>query len=399
MKMKRPLLLGSLLALLAVFWGVSMARDRQFRNWIASAPRNEVEAHLATHPDQTDALLRLSFLLRNAGEREAAEKRARRAIEVAPNEERCWTEFSRAASDDKEAIRGLEGFLKVKPESASVRAELARRHLLSGDVAAARTLLEKTLRDSPDSPDGNRVQGDAFAALRQPVDAEKAYRKALSLKDDAETRLALARTLIPLQRYTEIEALCAPVVKAGASPEISQEQRAQALIYAAGGRLYAPLTPQEAAALQERLREADSLSAALRAEERFLAPYFLGESFLRTGNPREAIEPLERSVKLNPMFPGALFSLARAYRLAGDETKADSIAARHIRVSRLLGDLEMYSNRLAQKPGDSEATLRLAGTFEELGNVEQAVSLYRQLAATQGEPAERARKRLKALGR
>ncbi len=394
--MKRPLLLVSTLAVLATVWGVTIARDRQFRSWIATAPRNEAEAYVASHPDQPDALLRLAFLLRSAGEREAAERRARHAVEVAPSDERCWVEYSRAASDDKEAIRGLEGFLKLQADSAPVRAELARRYLLAGDVSTTRPLIEKALQASPESPDANRVQGDLFSVLRQLPDAEKAYRKSLALHDDNETRLALARTLIPLQRYAEIAGLCAPVVKAGVSSEISQEQRAEALVYTAGGRLYAPLTPQEIEGLQAQLREADSLSNALHAEERFLAPYFLGESFLRSGRPKEAIEPLERSVKRNPMFPGSLFSLSRAYRLAGESAKADSATVRHARISRLLGELEMYSNRLTQKPDDAEAMLRLAGTFEEMGNKGQAISLYRKLAA-QEKYADTAQKRLKAL--
>ncbi|GDX40380.1 hypothetical protein LBMAG21_06720 [Armatimonadota bacterium] len=394
--MRRSLLLVSALVVIIVVWGTTLVRDSRWRKWIATAPRSEVEAYVTAHPDQPDALLRLTTLLRNAGEWEAAEGRTRHAVEVAPNEERCWVEYSRTIRDDKEVIRGLEGFLKIQPESASIRAEAARHYLLTGDMSTAQTLIDKALQLSPESSSAYRIQGDLMTALRQLPDAEKAYRKSLALQDDNETRLALSRTLIPLQRYEEIAGLCAPIIRAGSSPELSQEQRAQALIYTAGGRLYSPLTSQEIEILQSQLREAGTLSNALRAEERFLSPYFLGESFLRLGKPKEAIEPLERSVRLNPMFPGSLFSLSRAYRLAGETKKAETATAQHTRISRLLGELEMYSNRLTQKPDDAEAVLRLAGTFEELGNKGEAVSLYQRLVS-QGKYVDLAQKRLKAL--
>jgi len=394
--LKRTRLLFALLFLAALTWGVLLLRDHQWHRWLATASKEDLERYVADHPDQPEALVRLGVLDRNAGKRAEAEKLLRHAVELAPGEETDWTELSRTLTDDREAIRELERFLNAMGDRAPVLAELARRYLQIGDAATARTLTEKATALAPESPDAWRIRGDVMAATRQSPEAEKAYRKALSLRDDTETRLSLARLWIPLQRYSEIIEICSPIVKAGASPDISGEQRARALLYTAGGRLYDPLTPEEIATLQAQLREADALSAQLTAGERFLPPYFLGESFLRSGKPKEAIPFLERSVREGPMFAGSLYSLARAYRLSGDTAKADAATARHTRLSRILGELEIYNNRLQQRPDDAETTLRLAGTLTEAGNITDAAQIYQRLIS-QGKFVDTAQRRLKEL--
>jgi tetratricopeptide (TPR) repeat protein len=185
-----------------------------------------------------------------------------------------------------------------------------------------------------------RVLGDVASALGNWPLAESQYKKALTLRDDPETRLALARIWIPLQRYGEIIEICSPIVDPRKSADISVEQRARALVYTAGARLYEPLTATEIGQLQQQLREADALAERMPQSERFLPPYFMGESLLRSGKPKEAIPFLERSTGLAPMFAGSLYSLARAYRLAGETTKADLAQARHEQLSKHLTELE-----------------------------------------------------------
>lgn len=384
------------LLLLVVAWGALAFRDRRRHLWLQTARRAELQRYVSIHSEDPEAMVRLGILLRNSGETSEAEKRIRRAVEIAPNDERNWVEFSRTVTDDQEVIQRLRNYLQLKPDSAPVLTELARHYLQVGDEASARKLIEQAIQRSPELPEAWRVRGDLNAVRRQSPDAEKAYRKALALRDDRETRLSLARLLIPFQRYAEIIALCAPIVKAGPSADIPMDQRARALLYTAGGRLYDPLSPDSLALLQAQLREADSLAGHLTPGERFLPPYFLGESYLRAGKPAEAIPFLERSVAAGPLFAGSLYSLARAYRLTGDVRKADLVSARHARLSRILSELEMYNNRLEQRPDDAETMLRLAGTLTEAGNTSDASQIYQRLI-DQGKFVETAQKKLKAL--
>ncbi len=394
--MKRPVILGAMLVLTSLFWVGLIARDRMAHRWIETASRDELQHYVRDHPDRAEALIRLSGMLRAEGDQVEAERLARRAVQVAPGDEASWVALSRADADDREATQGLQNFLKIKPDSAPVMAELARRYMASRDVAGARALADKAVQAQPELPDAWRVRGDVMGALRQEPEAEKDYKKALSLRDDPETRLALARTLIPLQRYPEILALCAPIITPERTAEVSSGQRARALLYSAGARLYDPLTTVELAAVQAQLKEVDSLSSWLPAEERFLPPYFLGESWLRLGRPALAIEPLKRGIAAGPMFAGGLYSLSRAYRLAGDPAKAKETAAKHARLSRILSEVEMYGSRLEQRPNDSDTMLQLAGALTEAGNTADAEQIYRRLIAN-GQAVQTAQHRLDTL--
>ena len=166
--MKRSVLLIVLLFLVALTWGGLRLKDRQWHQWLATARRDELEKYVADHRDQTEALVHLAILLRNAGERERAETLVRHAVEVAPNEETNWVEFSRTLTDDQEAIRGLEGFLKVMPDSAPVMAELGRHYLQIGDAATARTLLVHNPCDDRRAGRRGARKSDARCRERRP---------------------------------------------------------------------------------------------------------------------------------------------------------------------------------------------------------------------------------------
>lgn len=393
--MRRSHVLPALLAAAVLAWGGLNWQSSRHRAWLAGASRAELQGYVAAHGDDAAALTRLSLLTLRAGDRAEAERLARRAVQSAPNEEEAWVAFSRAASDEHEAIDGLNGYLKTNPERAPILAELARHTLRMGDAGAAPALAERALKASPASPEAWQARGEILAAERRLAEAADCYRKSLAARDDAETRLALARTLIPLQRYAEIVELCRPLL--GVSDgSLSPELRARALVYFAGSRLYDPLDAAAIDDLQRQLREADSLSDRLAPEERFLAPYFLGESYLRQGKPREAIPLLERSVAAGSMFAGNRYALARAYRMAGERDKADTAARQHIRISKNLSDLEMYSHRLEERADDADAMLHLADALADTGSMEQARALYERLI-TQGKHTGEAKRKLNTL--
>lgn len=394
--MKRFAALAAVLIVCLALWGAIQVRDRNRQRWIETAPRTDLAGYVAGHPDDADALARMSRLLRNAGEKAEAEKLIRRAVAIAPHVDDNWVEFSRSVSGDREADEALQGFLRVNPDSAPVLSELARRSLRGGDIDGARSQAEKATKVSPGSPEAWRSMGEVLAAERNMPKAEEALRRSLSLRDEADTRLSLAHILIPLQRYAEIMGLCEPMVRAPKSQDISLEQRARALAYYAGSRLYEPLSREEQISLRAQLLEADSISSSLPPDERFMPAYFMGESCLRSGKPKDAIPFLERSAAAAPAFPGALYSLARAYRLSGDVAKANSTASRHTRLSRLLGDLDSYRSRLEQRPDDEKALFSLADTLNEMGNTADAARIYQRLIS-QGRSAELAKRKLEAL--
>jgi len=344
-RLKQTCIVLTVAILAAAAFAVVRLREYRLRRWIAAAPRTELLRYISSHPDQPDALRRLGILDRNTGEVGESAKLLQRAVEAAPGDEANWVELSRTLNDGQVTMQKLQSYLSIEPDSAQIMAELARRKLQVGDISTAASLASKAVKLTPDSPDAQRVMGDVAAAAGNWPRAESLYKRSLSLHDDPETRLALAHIWIPLQRYGAIIEICSPIVTAGRSPEISVEQRARALVYTAGAQLYQPLTPAEMANVQQQLREADALSERLPQAERFLPPYFMGESLIKSGSPKEAVPFLERSSSLAPMFAGSLYSLSQAYRLSGQTAKADAALTRHGQLVRQLTDMEKANDR------------------------------------------------------
>lgn len=343
--MKRSMLLLAVLVALALGWGGLQWRERVRQQWLSTASVDALRTEARSHPDQADLLARAGTLLNEAGETAEAEPMLRRAVDLDPSADRAWVELSRSTNNDAAAIETLRQGLRACPDSAAVQAEMAHRLLLAGHGQEARDAVTALTESHPNSAEAWAAYGEVMAAARRQTDAENAYEKSLRLRDAPETRLALARSLIPLQRYDRVRALCAPLVQATPALRVSKAQRARALIFYSGARLNGPLAPSDLTAIQEHLREAEALSPQLAEGERFLPSYFLGECALRAGRPAEAIPRLERSVALGPQFPGSLYSLARAHRLAGHTAKADEALARHAKLSRSLTALDAASSR------------------------------------------------------
>ena len=302
-----------------------------------------------------------------------------------------WREWLDGASRSE-----LESYSRSAGGDPQTAAKLAHQYLQEGADEQAKALMTEATQRFPQSPEILRSSGEILLSERRLPEAEKALRESLALKDDSETRLLLARVLTPLQRYPEIAALCAPLIASAPALTATPQQRASAVVYSAGARLNGPLTPAELQGIQSQLREAALPSSALPPEERFLADYFLGESLLREGKPGEAIPSLEKSVAQNPNFPGAIYSLARAYRLSGDEAKSKDLFARHERMSRLMSELDSLNTRLEQRPDDAETLLRMADALVEAGNPSQAAQIYRRLIVA-GKSKDIAQRKLQAL--
>jgi tetratricopeptide (TPR) repeat protein len=390
---RTALLLGAL-ALAIVVWGGLRLRDSAREQWIASASVDQLEAAAKTHPDEADVLARLGTQLLESGNTARAEPLLSRALELDPSSDRRWTEHSKSILGDREAIEHLNQGLKAIPDSPAILAEIARRELAAGDGQRARDTAATATTASPSSPEAWTAYAEVMAAFHRQDDAVTAFRRALGLRDTAEARLALARTLVPLQRYDEVIELCSPLTVARPPVAVSKRQRALALTYSSGARLNGPVTAAEMNAILVQLQEAQGLTSELDRGAQFLPSYFLGQCLLRLGRAREAIPPLERCVALGPQFPGGFYALARAYRVAGHADRAE--AARHAELSRALVALEGLNSRLEQHPDDPEALLQTARSLTEIGERSQAADIYRQLIAT-GRLTKQAQSGLDAL--
>lgn len=152
-------------------------------------------------------------------------------------------------------------------------------------------------------------RGLVYAFLGQADRAEESFKKALSLQDTPEVRMALAELYLGAGRLDE-----------------ALEQYAKAL----------PLSPKNA---DLRVRYASALLLKGKAEEAVrvleeghrLKPldaegwYTLGQAYLSLGRAKEAGVALENAIALAPLrFPAAYFYLGQIYMALGDWQKAKS---------------------------------------------------------------------------
>lgn len=89
-----------------------------------------------------------------------------------------------------------------------------------GDLPAALSLYEKAIAAFPEFPEAELQRGNALLALKRPDDAEKAFRKALELREDWTLAMSnLGSLLVERGKYDEAEAL---LTKALESDDMNQ---------------------------------------------------------------------------------------------------------------------------------------------------------------------------------
>ena len=307
------------------------------------------EASLASavkdNKDDAGAAAALAGYKLRAGNKAEAETLLKHAAEIEPENPEIWMLLGETIADDREAINALESFEKLHPENGEIIAAVSRRCLHAGDANLALVNAQKAVKASPDSAICLTALADAEAASGNATAAEKDYKTAIEKGDEPDARLGLARILIPLQRYSEIDLVCSPLLTLPAPQKISLEQSARATAYMVGAMFAAVDTPENRARLETTIAKMNALEANLPPEERFLPPYFTGEYLLRGSKPAEAIPLLQKSVQLGPEFPGSLYSLSRALRLAGKAKEADAALAAHAKLIQRHAAMESAADR------------------------------------------------------
>lgn len=393
---RRILVLVITLVVLLVVWGGATWQAGSRADWLNRASREELEAEVKKQPNDANVQGRIGEMLVSQGELEAAVPYLQRALELDPGTEVRWTTLSLALRDHQAAFEKLEQALKAFPDSPTVHAELARRTLMTGQAEKARAMSEKNIKDYPDSYLVWEVHGQIMAAFQKQKDVEEAFQKSLALKDNAQTRLSLAATYIPLQQYDKIVPLCAPLIQQPSPLSPTPSQRALALVYHCGSRLNQPLSKSERDSILRQIEELVSQQKLLPMEKQFLPTYFLGQAMLLDNKPDLAISPLEQTVKLNPQNPGGLYLLTSAYRRSGRKQQADATQAKHKRMTQALTRIEQINIQLEKNPENADALLDMAKSLQEIDNREQAIQVYQRLISL-GKHTAQAQKALETL--
>jgi tetratricopeptide (TPR) repeat protein len=102
-------------------------------------------------------------------------------------------QFELAQNDYEQAIAQERRALSFAPEQTGLLLDLAYLHLRRSEYKAALEYLERARRTAPDSPDVAKLSGWAYFGLNKLDQAVAEWRRALSLRPDAEVQAALEK--------------------------------------------------------------------------------------------------------------------------------------------------------------------------------------------------------------
>lgn len=287
-------------------------------------------------------------------------------------------------ADLREAYVQLMKARQVNPDSLDVHLDLARLAVRQAKFDDAVKEVDEALRIQPTNAEAWLVKAAVYEQAKQPKKAEETYRLGIAATpDNLRLRLATALFLVQDKRFDEGERLLLddyqarpadhPLRKeyeeqiprfylaagradkalewygarAKADPKDARSRQAIALIYLGRSRfeeaaaavedLKSVVGPSNAQVLKiegemlcQRRQFKDALKKLLEAEKTETKDpdiqYYIGVSYLRSGDARRALEPLKRVSAQFPANARASRALAEAYYTLGEFEEAKKLA-------------------------------------------------------------------------
>ena len=269
--------------------------------------RAKIDALLAKHPANAEALLLKGNLLSIEGDSSNALAQFSKAIEAKPNFLPAYSAIITSllqSNKPEEAAKQLDALKKVAPKHPQTFFLDAQLNYQRKDFKTARESAQQLLRATPNNPNALQIAGAIEYQLRSYLQAETYLAKALQISPD----LMLGRRL-----------LVASHLRSG------QPRKALEV-------------------LQPALPKIDMDSALLA---------LAGEVYLQTGDANKAAEYFEKASKLAPENPARKTSLALAHLAQGNSDNA-LLELEQISVSDkgITADLALISAYLQKKQLD-----------------------------------------------
>ena len=329
-------LLGLGLAGAVLVSGALWARRQWDPARFRAFPRLRLEAWVADHPDDADALYELGRRYRQEGQ----------------------------LTDARQA---LERAARLEPGNARLLSDLGELYAAGGDYPRAQALFEQAVRLRPDLSRPHRSLGDLAGISRNYALAIQHYRQALALRpDDVRALTSLGSAYADSLNRGEAEAAFRKAI--ALAPRSSEPyQRLGLALYKfndyAGAR----------AALQHFDR------AVARGYSGGEADYGRGLVYLRRKDYPHAMAALEAAIQRDGGGEDARYRLVRAYFAAGQTAKGQGMLKQFERFKQTEPETRRLSYRLALQPGDTAARRRLARLCVETGRYREALLQYRVL--------------------
>jgi tetratricopeptide (TPR) repeat protein len=258
----------------------------------------------------------------------------------------------------REAVDAYKKALAFEPDNSSAHRNLGIVYVKIGSYKDAAFHLEKSIDAYNNNFDSNFYLGEAYRGLENYAEAIFRYKRALKIKENNSKALkALAWSYFKIRYYSEA------LVTAKQLSQVSPKDEQSSIILA---RTLLKL---------KRGRDALTIlrSAKSNANEN-TAPFFEsveGDILLELGDQEGSMNSYLAALKSQPLLPGALLGIGKAFMAKNDMGKAISYMERALRV----------------KPNLTEAQYLLGKAYESVDKDKSAryYQLFAKQAATDPE--------------
>ncbi len=293
---------------------------------------------LEQDPDSVYLNQRMALLLKELKDYKTAAEYARKSIELDPDDMESRiiiAEIYESLGDQESAIREYEKILEADPDQQRARITLASIFIREGRYDSALMHLDRLIEQDPRLLMAHYYRGRIHFELGNYVEAEKSYLDALKLEDRMEPALLDLGTLYEQSPDTQEKAVQVYQRLLSFNPEnLLARGRLLEVYY----RLHQEeMAQDQIEAIKKRSRPGDPVRR------------ILGLTYLRHGEPVEAISELAPVVSFWPGDHEARYYLAAAY----EENKEWEKALHHFRLinetSRYFVNTQKYIAYILEK--------------------------------------------------
>ncbi|HEY3234511.1 MAG TPA: tetratricopeptide repeat protein, partial [Polyangiaceae bacterium] len=430
---------------------LAIACGRVFAEQLNSPERAEAayEMVLQVDPEHGGALEALARLRETAGDADAALKAIEALAVRAATPEAKAEQLVRAAKlfearrDLDSAIERYKRALDASPKQLSIATALREAYVARGDINAAVKLIGWEI----DQTEGDRAKGKLagemavllYSRLQDAKRAEEAGRRAVALDPtNVGGRTVLGDVSFDAQKF--LEAAVNYEVVADRADSLPKEEATRVLVRyvdalsqsGSSDKALAPvatllrIAPEDIKALEhvarvtyehgapkraaELYKELLARASSLSDSDRGVALYRRGESLRRSGDAKDAIEPLEEASDLDPSSAEPLISLAKAFEELGRWDQVVKVKNRHMdlaqgetRVQLLMEIGDIYASKLKdrtqatksyvialdERPEDRRLLAKLMQLYSEEKDWNRLIEVVVRLASFVEDPVQK----------
>ena len=374
--------------------GIEAMQARRYETAVA-----ELGTAVRLQPHQPTYQCTYAFALNSSGDADLARRAVQRCLQLdpqAPGAHLLAGVLDAAKGDYAQAVPHLEQALRQEPNNISVLVTLGRALSDASRTAEAIGYFRKATQLKAQFPDDYCSQGVAFLGLREPQNAESAFREALKFSPrDVNVRIQLGKSILAQARTGEPtrlgEAVNVYQEAVNLSPKNPELRSDLGYALARRGETQGAIAEYLEVLRLQPSRTLTHLThvnlgllyfaqgswgavqmhlgyAVAQDQNDFEAQYYLGAALQKTADNAGAEKHLLAAVQLRPDDPRVHFQLGSLYSGMGDASRS---AAEYQRFRELTARQEEKAR--------TDALERSAIVTLEKGNTEQAVASLRRL--------------------